>query len=255
MATSLVIGLLLRAAIGFSLGLIGGGGLIFTVPVLVYVIGVSAHQAIGMSLAVVGTTSLIASFLHYKQKNVDLKIAAIFGITGMTGAYFGSGLTYLFSPTLLLFIFGSVMLVVALAMLLKDQKDQDISKNVSQNKLAKSIIAGLVVGLLTGFLGVGGGFLIVPALIFFAGLEIKNAIGTSLLIITINSLAGLIGHLQHTSFDLRLTILITVIAAIGTILGTKVAHQVSATTLKSGFATFVLVVAIFLIIKNYHFIF
>lgn len=253
MATSLVIGLLLSAAIGFSLGLIGGGGSIITVPVLVYVIGVSAHQAIGMSLAVVGTTSLIATFLHYKQKTVDLKIAAIFGITGMTGAYFGSGLTYLFSPTSLLFIFGSVMLVISLVMLLKDQKD--ISQNVSQNKLAKSIIAGLVVGLLTGFLGVGGGFLIVPALMFFAGLEIKNAIGTSLLIITINSLAGLIGHLQHTSFDLRLTILITVIAAIGTILGTKVAHQVSATTLKSGFATFVLVVAIFLIIKNYHFIF
>ncbi|MBK7993572.1 MAG: sulfite exporter TauE/SafE family protein [Blastocatellia bacterium] len=253
MATSLVIGLLLSAAIGFSLGLIGGGGSIITVPVLVYVIGVSAHQAIGMSLAVVGTTSLIATFLHYKQKTVDLKIAAIFGITGMTGAYFGSGLTYLFSPTSLLFIFGSVMLVISLVMLLKDQKD--ISQNVSQNKLVKSIIAGLVVGLLTGFLGVGGGFLIVPALIFFAGLEIKNAIGTSLLIITINSLAGLIGHLQHTSFDLRLTILITVIAAIGTILGTKVAHQVSATTLKSGFATFVLVVAIFLIIKNYHFIF
>jgi len=253
MTISLVIGLLLSAAIGFSLGLIGGGGSIITVPVLVYVIGISAHQAIGMSLAIVGTTSLIATFLHYKQKTVDLKIAALFGITGMTGAYFGSGLTYLFNSTSLLFIFGSVMLVISLVMLLKDQKD--IAKNASQNKLVKSIIAGLVVGLLTGFLGVGGGFLIVPALIFFAGLEIKNAIGTSLLIITINSLAGLIGHLQHTSFDLRLTILITVIAALGTILGTKVAHQVSATTLKSGFAIFVLVVALFLIIKNYHFIF
>ncbi len=253
MTTSLIIGLILSAAIGFSLGLIGGGGSIITVPVLVYVIGVSAHQAIGMSLAVVGITSLIATFLHYKQKTVNLKIAALFGITGMTGAYFGSGLTYLFNSTSLLFIFGSVMLVISLAMLLKDQKD--ISQNVSQNKLVKSIIAGLIVGLLTGFLGVGGGFLIVPALIFFAGLEIKDAIGTSLLIITINSLAGLIGHLQHVSFDLRLTILITVIAALGTILGTKVAHQVSATTLKSGFATFVLVVAIFLIIKNYHFIF
>lgn len=253
MTTSLIIGLILSAAIGFSLGLIGGGGSIITVPVLVYVIGVSAHQAIGMSLAVVGMTSLIATFLHYKQKTVNLKIAALFGITGMIGAYFGSGLTYLFNSTSLLFIFGSVMLVISLVMLLKDQKD--ISQNDSQNKLVKSIIAGLVVGLLTGFLGVGGGFLIVPALIFFAGLEIKDAIGTSLLIITINSLAGLIGHLQHVSFDLRLTILITVIAALGTILGTKVAHQVSATTLKSGFATFVLVVAIFLIIKNYHFIF
>ncbi|MFY9221022.1 MAG: sulfite exporter TauE/SafE family protein [Blastocatellia bacterium] len=253
MTTSLIIGLILSAAIGFSLGLIGGGGSIITVPVLVYVIGVSAHQAIAMSLAVVGMTSLIATFLHYKQKTVNLKIAALFGITGMMGAYFGSGLTYLFNSTSLLFIFGSVMLVISLVMLLKDQKD--ISQNVSQNKLVKSIIAGLIVGLLTGFLGVGGGFLIVPALIFFAGLEIKNAIGTSLLIITINSLAGLIGHLQHVSFDLRLTILITAIAALGTILGTKVAHQVSATALKSGFATFVLVVAIFLIIKNYHFIF
>ncbi len=253
MSVQLLVGLILSAAIGVSLGLIGGGGSTITVPILVYVMGVDAHQAIGMSLAIVAVTSLIGAVLHYQKGSVNLTTGILFGLIGMVGAYFGSNLTYLFLPETLLFIFAFLMIAIALVMLLKSSDQMD--KSVKETNIGKAIIAGLIVGLLTGFLGVGGGFLIVPALVLFGGLAMKDAIGTSLLVIAINCVAGLIGHLHHSSFDLRLTLLITIIAAFGTLLGTKLSYQISPTKLKTGFAAFVLVVGIFLIVKNYHFIF
>jgi len=246
MSIELIIGLILSWAIGFSLGLIGGGGSILTIPVLVYVMGVETQEAISMSLAIVGVTSLIGAILHYKH--VKLSSGALFGITGMVGAYLGSDLTYLVSPPTLLFIFAFLMLVIALAMLLKSNGENDIEPK--KNSIVKSIIAGLLVGLLTGFLGVGGGFLIVPALVFFGGLAMKDAIGTSLLVITINCIAGLVGHLQHGFFNISLATLVTIIAVLGVLIGTKLSHQISTTMLKKGFATFVILIAIFLIIKN-----
>jgi uncharacterized membrane protein YfcA len=238
----------LSASIGFSLGLIGGGGSIITVPVLVYVLGVEAHQAIGMSLAIVGVASLIGSILHYKKGSVNLTTGMLFGIIGMVGAYLGSSLTYFFLPKTLLFIFATLMIVISLAMLLKNNDKMESKKETS---IGKAIIIGLIVGLLTGFLGVGGGFLIVPALVLFSGLEMKDAIGTSLLVISINCVAGLMGHLHHSKFNIPLTLLITTIAAIGTLLGTRLSYKVSPSALKKGFAIFVLVVGVFLIIKNY----
>jgi hypothetical protein len=250
MSIQLIIGLILSALIGVSLGLIGGGGSTITVPVLVYIIGVEAHQAIGMSLAIVAVTSLIGAILHYKKGSVNLTTGTLFGLIGMVGAYFGSSLTYLFLPEVLLFIFAFLMIAIALVMLLKSTDQIEGSTSIG-----KALVAGLIVGVLTGFLGVGGGFLIVPALVLFGGLAMKDAIGTSLLVIAINCIAGLIGHLHHSSFDLRLTLLITIIAAVGTLFGTKLSYEISPTKLKTGFATFVLVVGIFLIVKNYHFIF
>lgn len=253
MSIQLIIGLILSASIGFSLGLIGGGGSIITVPVLVYVIGVEAHQAIGMSLAIVGVTSFIGASFHYKKGSVNLTIGLVFGLIGMIGAYFGSGLTYLFLPATLLFIFAFLMITIALVMLLKS--NNQIDNDHKKVNMGKAIVAGLIVGLLTGFLGVGGGFLIVPALVLFGGLAMKDAIGTSLLVISINCAAGLIGHLRHSAFNLRLTLMITLVAVLGTLLGTKLAYQISPTKLKKGFAAFVLLVGLFLIVKNYRSIF
>lgn len=246
----LVLGLVLSAAIGLSLGLIGGGGSIITVPVLVYVIGVDAHQAVGMSLAVVGAASLIGAALHHRHGTVNVKTGALFGLSGTIGAYFGSGLTYLFSSGALLLSFAALMLVIAVLMLTGERGGRSETAS-RQNGRFKAVLAGLVVGLLTGFLGVGGGFLIVPALVLFGGLAMKDAIGTSLMVIAINCAAGLAGHLSYGGFDLRITALVTALAAAGTLAGTALSHRTAPQKLRSGFAVFVIAVAAFLIAKNY----
>lgn len=250
MGIHLIIALILSAFIGLSLGLIGGGGSIITVPVLVYVLGVEVHQAVGMSLAVVGATSFIGAVLHYRRGTVELKTGVFFGVSGILGAYFGSRLTHLLSPAALLLSFAALMILIAVLMLTRKQGEEDAGNPKNRSNF-KAALAGLVVGGLTGFLGVGGGFLIVPALALFGGLSIRDAIGTSLLVITINCTAGLLGHLQYGGFDLRMTSLVTALAVTGALLGTALSHKTSPMGLRKGFAVFVLMVAFFLVAKNY----
>ncbi|HSE37076.1 MAG TPA: sulfite exporter TauE/SafE family protein [Blastocatellia bacterium] len=250
MGMHLILGLLLSAAIGLSLGLMGGGGSIITLPVLVYVIGVDAHQAVGMSLAVVGAASLIGAALHHRRGTVNVKTGALFGLSGTVGAYFGSRLTYLFSAGALLLSFAALMLVIALLML-TGQRGVKSETAFGHHIRFKAVLAGLVVGLLTGFLGVGGGFLIVPALVLFGGLAMKDAIGTSLMVIAINCAAGLAAHLSYGGFDLRVTALVTALAAAGTLAGTALSHRTAPQNLRRGFAVFVIAVAAFLIAENY----
>ena len=245
----LILGLLLSVAIGLSLGVIGGGGSIIAVPVLVYVLGVEAHQAIGMSLAVVGTTSLIAAVLHHRRGTLRVKAGLLFSASGMLGAYFGARLTYLLAPAMLLLVFATLMLLVATFMLIRQEPPEDVPHGQQPN-LVKMALAGGSVGVLTGWLGVGGGFLIVPALVLFAHLPMKEAIGTSLFIITINSGAGLLGHWHYGGFDLLLTLLVTICAVLGTLAGVGLAHRASPASLRKGFAVFVMTVALFLIMKN-----
>jgi uncharacterized membrane protein YfcA len=248
-----IIGLILSAAIGFSLGLIGGGGSIITVPVLVYVLGVEAHDAISMSLAVVGATSLVGASLHYRNGCVELKTGLIFGGAGMVGAVVGARFTRLLSSNALMLAFAALMLVVATLMLTrKDQSDEVSQTPEGPPSLPKAIGVGMVVGVLTGFLGVGGGFLIVPALVLFAGLDMKDAVGTSLVVIAINCAAGLLGHLSQAHFDLKLTGLVALLAVTGTLGGTALSTRVRASSLRNGFAVFVMAVALFLVFKNYH---
>jgi uncharacterized protein len=243
-------GLVLSGAIGLSLGLIGGGGSIITVPVLVYVIGVEVHQAVAMSLAVVGATSLIGTALHYRHGTVIVKTGALFGASGIIGAYFGSRLTYLVSPPVVLLTFAGLMLVIASVMLAKDHRGTNGIKRGAMNPV-KIFIAGLFVGILTGFLGVGGGFLIVPALVMFGGLRMKQAVGTSLLAISINCAAGLAGHLSHGGLSFLTASLIALFAATGMFVGTALSRNTSGATLQKGFAVFVIAVAMFLIAQNY----
>lgn len=252
MESSLIIGLFLSGLIGLSLGLIGGGGSIITVPVLVYVIGVEAHDAVGMSLAVVGGTSFVGSFLHYRQGNMQLKTGLTFGASGIFGALAGSPLTHLLSPSALMTTFALLMLVIALLMLRRQKRtvNPEMEQIHEKPDLLKALSAGFGVGVLTGFLGVGGGFLIVPALVMFGGLPMRQAIGTSLFVILLNCLAGIAGHASQSHFDLRLTVLVTSLAILGTIFGTLLSHRIAAHRLQKGFAFFVLGVAVYLLMVN-----
>lgn len=248
----LILGLFLSALIGLSLGLIGGGGSIITVPVLVYVLGVEAHEAVGMSLAVVGGTSLIGSILHYRRGNLQMKTGLTFGVSGILGALAGSPLTKLLSPPALLMTFALLMLFIAVLMLRrKPVAESEIDRLHKKSNVWKALLAGFGVGVLTGFLGVGGGFLIVPALVMFGGLSMKNAVGTSLFVIFLNCVAGLVGHASQNGFDWSLTAQVTALAVAGTIFGTLLSHKLAAKKLQKGFAVFVLIVAVFLMAKNY----
>ncbi len=253
MSVLFIIGLILSAVIGLSLGLIGGGGSILTVPILVYLLGVGAHEAVGMSLAVVGATSVIGSYLHWRHNNVDISAGLLFGIAGIIGALIGSPLTQLISPGALLLIFGVLMLVVAISMIWR--RKTAINDAPHKPHLIQGALAGLGVGVLTGFLGVGGGFLIVPALVFFGGLAMKKAIGTSLFVIFLNCAAGLVGHMSQNVFDWGLAGVVMALAVAGTIAGTVLSHRIEAHRLQSMFAVLVLGVAAFLIVKNYAVVF
>lgn len=246
----LIVGLLLSMLIGLSLGLLGGGGSLITVPVLVYVLGVEPHQAIGMSLAVVGATSAFAATLHYRRGTLRLPAGLLLSVSGILGAYFGARLTYLLPPAVLLLTLAALMLLIA-AMLLRRHDPQDEVAAQQQPRTVTMVLAGLSIGVLTGLFGVGGGFLIVPALTLLAGLPMKEAIGTSLLVIAINAVAGLLGHIQHGSFDPLLTVAVTAMAMFGMLLGVTWSALVSPARLRTGFALFIIAVALFLVAKNY----
>ena len=245
----LLIGLLLSSAIGVSLGLIGGGGSIITVPVLVYALGVNPHEAVAMSLGVVGATSVVGAWLHSRRGAVRIRVGLMFASTGIAGALGGAQLTYLVSPAVLLLSFAGLMLAVATSMLVRRTEDSVVEVRREPNAVAAAI-AGLIVGTLTGFLGVGGGFLVVPALVMFAGLTMRESVGTSLVVIAVNCAAGLVGHIGHASFDIALAALVTVLAVLGALAGSRWSHRISPAHLRTGFAMFVVVVAVWLVFKN-----
>jgi len=239
----LAFALLLALAIGLSLGLLGSGGSIITLPVLVYVAGISAHEAVGMSLVVVGGTSIVGSLLNARRGSFDWKAGAFFAVSGMVGAFVGAKFTHLVSALVLLLLFGALMLVVGVRMLLKNETDTQ-----SQHcRLWWCLGVGVTVGILTGFLGVGGGFLILPALVLFAGLEMKRAIGTSLAIIAVNCLGGLIGQLHYINLNWSVTLAFLAAAVVGMFAGTALTGWLSASTLRRGFAWCVMLLGVALV--------
>ena len=244
-----VLALFLALAIGVSLGLLGSGGSIITLPVLVYAAKVPATQAVAMSLAVVGGTTLVGSILNARSGQIHAKAALLFSVTGVIGALGGSQLTHLVRPSVLLLIFAGLMLVVGLLMF-RPRADRGVDAKAECHWVSCTA-TGFFVGFLTGFLGVGGGFLIVPALLFLARLPLKRAIATSLVVITVTSAAGLIGHLRRTHFDWRIAGMFLALAIVGMLAGRKFASQVETERLRSWFAWFVLAVAVFVIAENW----
>lgn len=239
----LVVSLILAALIGISLGLLGGGGSILTVPILTYIVGIPAKPAIAMSLIVVGVTSAVASLQHARNHNVRWGTGLFFGVSSMLGAYLGGRVAYLIPGTILLGAFGLMMLSTALAML-RGRKE---SKGGKPQALWLVPVEGLIVGAVTGLIGAGGGFLVVPALALLGGLPMKQAVGTSLFVIAMKSFAGAAGHLGHVEIDWLLTAGFSVAAVLGTFVGTRMVSKLPQETLRKAFAFFVLIMGFFVI--------
>ncbi len=240
--------LILGFGIGLSLGLIGGGGSILTVPALVYLVGQSPQTAVTTSLAIVGVNSLSGVYFYQKTHSIDWRIAALFGATGMLAAYFGADLSNALSPALLLVLFASLMAFVAIRMLITPKNPTVGAEH--PRSIGVILAAGVGVGLLTGFFGVGGGFLIVPALVILVGLPMSQAVGTSLVIISLNSLAGFAGHVQSAACDIPILIIFALAGSLGVFVGTKFCHKLSPQTLRNYFAVFVLLLALYLFLDN-----
>ncbi len=234
-------------AIGLSLGLLGGGGSILTVPALVYLLGQSPQSAVTTSLAIVGANSLVGASIHRTQGTLDWTVALPFGSVGMLAAYLSSGISRLLPLSLLLVFFALLMLVVSLLML---ARKVTATPDHSARPFWVILVAGAGVGLLTGILGVGGGFLIVPALVLLVGLPMQAAVGTSLVVIAMNSLAGLIGHWGEESLDPILIIIFVLAGLAGAWLGSRLSRRIPAQKLERIFAIFIILLAIFLLVDN-----
>lgn len=246
---TLALGLLLGFTIGASLGLLGGGGSILTVPALVYLVGQTPQVAVTTSLVIVGANSALGAFFHRAHGTLNWRVALVFGGVGMVTAYFAAGLSKLFLPELLMVFFAGLMLVIALLLLTRRASAAGAAPDAPPN-LARIIAGGAGVGLLTGILGVGGGFLIVPALVMLVGLPMAEAVGTSLLVISMNSLAGFLGHLGGAALDPSLLLVFVSAGLVGTFTGSRLAHRLPANRLRQFFAVFVLALALFLLADN-----
>jgi uncharacterized membrane protein YfcA len=241
-----VIDILLGFGIGLSLGLLGGGGSILTVPALVYLVGQSPQAAVTASLVIVGANSTMGAFMHRAQGTLNWKVALVFGGVGMAAAYLAAGWSKAIPPTVLMILFAVLMLVVGLFMMLKPTP---LAPEGGRSWWV-TVASGAGVGLLTGFLGVGGGFLIVPALVMLVGLSMRQAVGTSLVIIAMNSLAGFLGHLQGPPIDVTVVAIFVAAGFLGALVGTRLTRFVRPEHLRKGFAVFVIGLAIFLLVDN-----
>ena len=236
----LILAAVLLVLVGVSLGLLGGGGSILAMPVLVHVAGVPVREALALSLVIVGVTSLASTVGHARSGRVVGRVVALFGIAGMVAAPFGASLSERVAPRVLLAAFSVLMLVVGAA-LLRPRVEGDPSK---PRRPIVLMAAGAAVGLLTGFLGVGGGFLIVPALVLLARLPMAQAVGTSLAVITLNSLTAFLSHRQAVHLEMVTAVAFTAAALAGSWLGARWSGRWSPVTLQRAFALVVVTVAI-----------
>lgn len=250
MTFTLVLTLLLAVLIGVSLGLLGGGGSILTVPILTYVAGLPPKEAIAASLFVVGTTSAVGAISHARGGRVRWRTGLIFGAAGMVGAFGGGILGGYIPGTVLMIAFAMVTLAAAVAMI-RGRKGLDIDQaRAGALPVLKILVMGLLVGLISGLVGAGGGFLIVPALALLGGLPISAAMGTSLMVIAMNSFAGLAGHLTSVSLDWALVGAVTLAAILGSLLGSRLAGRIPENVLRQGFGVFVLVMGAFVLVQE-----
>lgn len=234
-------------AVGLSLGLLGGGGSILTVPILVYLLGIDPKTAIPISLIIVGLGALVGGARHYFKGNVRVRETIAFFPSAMVGAWVGARLAIHLSSVVQMVIFGSMTILAAFSML---KKQKDVTSD-HQVRLFPLFSSGLGVGLLTGIVGVGGGFMIVPALIFFASMPITYAIGTSLVIIALNSFAGFLGYLGLVTIPWGFTALFSSLVMVGILVGIKTSERLNPQQLKTAFAVMLLLVGIFVLYKNF----
>lgn len=262
-----IIGYIASVFIGISLGLIGGGGSILTVPVLVYLFGESAELSTAYSLFIVGTTALVGGIRNATMGNVNYKTAVVFTIPAFIAVYltraylvpaipqdiFTVGTFTMTKDVAIMVFFALVMLAASVSMIRNKREEKDEEAETEPVFNVPAIVAeGVVVGVLTGIVGAGGGFLIIPALVLFAKLPMKKAVGTSLLIIAAKSLIGFIGDVQRPDLIIDWTLLLTVtaIAVAGIFVGIYATNFIDGKKLKKGFGWFVLVMAVYIILKQ-----
>jgi hypothetical protein len=248
----LLLALLGSVAVGLALGLLGGGGSILTVPVLVYLLGVPPKVAVPMSLPIVGIAAAVGALARWRKGQLRLRAAAPFALVTIVAARVAGGLGLGIPDRPRMIIFVLTMVVAALAMWRRAARmGQGPGTQAAPKPVAQMIPAALAVGTLTGVVGVGGGFLIVPALTGVLGLPIAEATATSLAVIALNTVAAGWAYIGHVTIDIRLTALVIAAALLGMALGTWLAPRFQPRTLTRGFAVFLVALAIFMLVKEF----
>jgi uncharacterized membrane protein YfcA len=261
-----IIGYIASILIGISLGMVGSGGSILTVPVLVYLMHINPLLATTSSLFIVGTTSLVGGLRSYGKKLVDFKAVTEFGIPSIFSIFitrhyvlpalphelFRIGAMIITKEIFLMVFFALLMLAASVSMIRShdNENENTIIEKEHHNKALPLVILGLLIGVVTGLLGAGGGFLIIPSLVLFLKLPMRTAVGTSLLIIAINSLFGFLFSLNQFTYNWPLLLSFTVLAIVGIFIGSKLSEKITSASLKKGFGWFVLVMAVFIIVKE-----
>lgn len=259
-----IVGILLSLLIGVSLGLLGGGGSILTVPILHYVFGLNASESTALSLFVVGITAAAGAVAYAKRKEIAWREGLLFSIPSFIAVYATRRYALpalpaemnllnftLSKDTLVLLVFSVVMLLAAGAMLKPSKAQSSSQSELTLSRIALIVLEGAVVGGVTGFVGAGGGFLIVPALVILVGLDMKRAVGTSLVVIASKSLIGFAGDLSAgTPINMQVLTTVTGASLVGMVLGTKLVAKVSSAKLKPAFGWFVLVMGTFILLKE-----
>jgi len=241
--------IILSVLMGLVLGMLGGGGSILTVPLLVYIAGLEPSQAIPTSLAVLAVTSVAGVIRHARRGNVLWRLGLLFGGSAAAGSFLGGNLARYVLDSVLMGLFAVLMIVAGIAMLLPRNAAATERSGPKEISLLQLLPTGFLVGICTGLVGAGGGFLVVPTLVLFAGLSMPMAIGTSLFVISMNSTSGLLGHLQHAEINVFLAVSITIAATLGTLLGSSMVYKVQVCTLRRAFAGLVLVMATGILIQ------
>ncbi|MEY4603736.1 MAG: hypothetical protein RIT43_1028 [Bacteroidota bacterium] len=261
-----ILSLLLALLVGLSLGLIGSGGSVLTLPIMVYLLGVSTVLATSYSLFVVGVAAMIGAFQAVRKGNADLKMAVIFGLPSIAGVYvtrafilpsfpvvlFNLGDFEVKREFFLMILFAFLMLFAAISMIRSGRKSTDAElQGEAKMNYAILLAEGLLVGAITGLVGAGGGFLIIPVLVLMSGMPMKKAVGTSLIIIAAKSAVGFLGDIQSgMQVDLPFLMTFSFATSLGIIFGSILSERISAEKLKSAFGWFVLSFAIFILFKE-----
>ena len=252
MSPAVILVLALSLIIGLSLGVLGGGGSILTVPILVYVAGFGPKEAIAASLFVVGVTSAVSVVSHARRGRVRWRTGLLFGAAGMAGAFVGGLLGGHIPGQILLIAFAVMMVATSIAMLRGRKKKDDGGAAPVKHELplGRVLLDGAVVGLITGLVGAGGGFLVVPALALLGGLPMAAAVGTSLVVIAMKSFAGLAGYLTSVQLDWGLVLAVTAAAIGGTLVGSRIAGRIPEDALRKAFGWFVLAMGTFVLTQQ-----
>lgn len=261
-----ILGYIASLFIGVSLGLIGGGGSILTVPVLVYLFGINPLLATAYSLFIVGTSSLIGAIPKYNQGLLNFKTAIIFGIPSIISVYITRRFVipgipnelfqvgdFMVTKSIFMMLLFAILMVAASISMIRGKQESKVDPVVIESQIFNYpiiILEGLTVGFFTGLVGAGGGFLIIPALVIFSKLPMKKAVGTSLLIIAAKSLIGFTGDLSHQIIDWKLLLTITFLAVIGIFIGDIFSKKVDNNRLKIGFGWFVLAMGIYILVQQ-----